>query len=220
MFPRCFNPRAREGRDFPCLVPAVIVATFQSTRPRRARLESTSCRASWCCFNPRAREGRDGRQARVAATRWRFNPRAREGRDGEEIPTEINLEGFNPRAREGRDPASRWATVNVQSFQSTRPRRARLQIMFGVCGGCAVSIHAPAKGATRWCWRPRSPPPKFQSTRPRRARLGRVAPLREGQAVSIHAPAKGATSRAARCGRSRRFNPRAREGRDSSSVGR
>src|SRR5262249_38749707 len=58
--------------------------------------------------------------------------------------------------------------------------------------GC-VSIHAPAKGAT-----------------------GAALVLERGIAVSIHAPAKGATPKPVFAStQGRRFDPRAREGRDS-----
>ena len=56
---RCFNPRAREGRDRSALQPMY-----------RAK-----------CFNPRAREGRDSISLPPAAGSGSFNPRAREGRD-------------------------------------------------------------------------------------------------------------------------------------------
>ena len=76
---------------------------------------------------------------------------------------------FNPRAREGRD-LSRDAQ----------------------CRRCAVSIHAPARGATIF-------------------RGGSAADSR----LSIHAPARGATMCSASLRRhDRNFNPRAREGRD------
>ena len=98
-----------------------------------------------------------------------FNPRAREGRD---LLLQLGLlckACFNPRAREGRD------TGEILMFRTYQ-----------------VSIHAPARGATRVaCWSCDADP------------------------VSIHAPARGATWRALinwealRC-----FNPRAREGRD------
>ena len=57
---RCFNPRAREGRD-------------------SYRYEET---LNSLCFNPRAREGRDRPTIRVIFPSSGFNPRAREGRDG------------------------------------------------------------------------------------------------------------------------------------------
>src|SRR5690606_5208696 len=76
--------------------------------------------------------------------------------------------GFNPRAREGRDPTGSPGGVLPTLFQSTRPRRARLYSKAGVTASKDVSIHAPAKGATR----------------PTRRMFG------SGR-VSIHAPAKG-----------------------------
>ena len=103
-----------------------------------------------------------------------------------------------------------------QSFQSTRPRRARLGKDPDVVACIHVSIHAPAEGATPglavmapWstCFNPRArggrdncQSPRetermlFQSTRPRRARR------RQGSMCTY---------------RSRCFNPRARGGRDT-----
>ena len=80
----------------------------------------------------------------------------------------------------------------AQEFQSTRPRGARLQERRGRRAGRAVSIHAPARGATGrgWCWMRRSP--CFNP----RAREGRDG------------------SSACTATRRPRFNPRAREGRD------
>ena len=58
---RCFNPRARGGRD---------------------RLLGRGARSGPKCFNPRARGGRDPSGSSASATRHsRFNPRARGGRD-------------------------------------------------------------------------------------------------------------------------------------------
>ena len=55
-----------------------------------------------------------------------------------------------------------------------------------------ISIHAPAKGATK---RPTMlmTQLRFQSTHPRRVRPALVNALREAFPISIHAPAKGAT---------------------------
>ncbi len=80
---RCFNPRAREGRDNrPKPSPRASIR-FQSTRPRGARHS--------------LRQVADGRPVR-------FNPRAREGRDPTSSPRPACVHRFNPRAREGRDP--------------------------------------------------------------------------------------------------------------------
>ena len=128
------------------------------------------------------------------------------------------LASFNPRAREGRDPKPLPTKPPNSLFQSTRPRGARLGRVERVISGAEVSIHAPARGATRnsflttgcaSCFNPRAREgrdlltlcplclsSKFQSTRPRGAR---PAPDLSG-IVCIS------------------FNPRAREGRDLANA--
>ena len=120
---------------------------------------------------------------------------------------------FNPRARAGRDLKRKSDATYT-----------------------GVSIHAPARGATRTGLRNVSRE-RFQSTRPRGARpVGDVK--RRACAVSIHAPARGATSSSTRSilthlvsihapargatgayslfnDPTNRFNPRARAGRDA-----
>ena len=148
----------------------------------------------------------------------RFNPRAREGRDPPHLPKSISDDGFNPRAREGRDLVlpivwtQMLVSIHAPARGATRGRQPFLEAP-------AVSIHAPARGATR----------------------GRQ-PFLEAPAVSIHAPARGATldvvngafrttmfqstrPRGARLYLSSIFrfvevcfNPRAREGRDLPSF--
>jgi len=56
---RCFNPRARVGRDARPQCGTLVVGLFQSTRPRGARQSSASWRSGSGSFNPRARVGRD-----------------------------------------------------------------------------------------------------------------------------------------------------------------
>jgi len=174
---QCFNPRARVGRD----------ASFCSRSSTRA------------CFNPRARVGRDDIQlgkvgnglfVSIHAPAWGATPIAccfyRPSRC------------FNPRARVGRDRAVLWGMNKSGEFQSTRPRGARLQGTalsasqrrfnprarvgrdeasgMGLDLRLAVSIHAPAWGATR---APGlfAPSARFQSTRPRGARPRVYNPL-------------------------------------------
>ena len=121
-----------------------------------------------------------------------FNPRAREGRDLWRYlsqPVTEKFQSTRPRgARLYRPELYEWA----RSFQSTRPRGARLGEGDGFHGFVVVSIHAPARGATR-----------------------NPLPTRRWRGVSIHAPARGATSCDGRASTTRSgFNPRAREGRD------
>ena len=85
-----------------------------------------------------------------------------------------SLANFNPRSREGSDGAAHQQRCTHQ----------------------AISIHAPAKGATRMSF----------SEKPY-------------SSISIHAPAKGATTSAPKSSRkSRKINPRSREGSDRRST--
>ena len=78
--------------------------------------------------------------------------------------------GFNPRAREGRD--FRWpvTTTKTGAFQSTRREGRDVLQRQRLDRNVIVSIHAPARGATR-----------------------AVHALPAPCLVSIHAPARGAT---------------------------
>ena len=142
-----------------------------------------------------------------------FNPRAREGRDElRELIRDTLREFQSTRPRGARRTAMTRRGCCVK-FQSTRPRGARLRLNMSINGTLsfnpraregrddrhtlwryqdAVSIHAPARGATTPLRRSRSRR-GFQSTRPRGARRfersAKFAPL----LVSIHAPARGAT---------------------------
>ena len=57
-----------------------------------------------------------------------FNPRARVGRDDPSPANRPRPGCFNPRARVGRDIIFRGRTLGKATFQSTRPRGARLEV--------------------------------------------------------------------------------------------
>ena len=150
IWPMCFNPRARVGRDRWALIVAATLGQH---------------------FNPRARVGRDSWTALTREGVWEFQstrPRgARPSRPRRpttpetvsihapawgataECPINAGTNGsFNPRARVGRDVV--MATVVPLSN--------------------GVSIHAPAWGATNFCRAAVMRRMTFQSTRPRGAR--------------------------------------------------
>ena len=56
---RCFNPRARMGRDSVASSPFVAFSKFQSTRPHGTRRRGAGPPPEDTGFNPRARMGRD-----------------------------------------------------------------------------------------------------------------------------------------------------------------
>ena len=181
----CFNPRPRTGATLnhsegsnPCL--------FQSTPPHGVRRRPTTTRRPARSFNPRPRTGGDRRPHAHPAVQIQpcFNPRPRTGGDPSPSCTTAATgchRGFNPRPRPGGD-----SPVHIAG----RP-----------CVGMAVSIHAPARGATaiRAHGGAKSPTDvEFQSTPPHggrpKLRMGAVAPMRH------------------------RFNPRPRTGGDRDAL--
>ena len=96
----------------------------------------------------------------------RFNPRSRTGSDRKvEIGTTIYL-GFNPRSRTGSDPRYGGFDVTPISFN---PRSRTGSDEAPICGldlFIAVSIHAPARGATLLGQHTRLFRFRFQSTLP------------------------------------------------------
>ena len=56
---------------------------------------------------------------------------------------------FNPRSREGSDHIRLIMVIRILVFQSTLPRRERLNVSADYLLDLDISIHAPAKGATR-----------------------------------------------------------------------
>ena len=143
-----FNPRSREGSDrggFKCI----------HTR---------------YYFNPRSREGSDGAKPREIADAFDFNPRSREGSDYLILVSILLIKDFNPRSREGSDERGIGSVDKRKRFQSTLPRGERPCRSCFPCRLPEISIHAPARGATRYHHRQRPSP-----------------------LISIHAPARGAT---------------------------
>ena len=174
------------------------MAAFQSTRPRGARRAVSHGHASsgWR-FNPRARAGRDhatcARYSHIDCDVSIHAP-AR-GATLHHRRTVRSMQMFQSTRPRGARRATARPIGKTQLFQSTRPRGARRHVAQPSTNVIVVSIHAPARGATR-SW-----PPlaigfrRFQSTRPRGARPVQRGILPGCLRVSIHAPARGATVR-------------------------
>ena len=77
-----------------------------------------------------------------------FNPRSRGGSDMGRASKALTLMDFNPRSRGGSDVF--WPSLSVMFllFQSTLPRRERRMVRKADRNSMAISIHAPAEGAT------------------------------------------------------------------------
>ena len=143
-----------------------------------------------------------------------FNPRSREGSDVSAFCLGRGQNGFQSTLPRGERHAVRNKNVRFVVFQSTLPRGERLSSCG--CSGLlsCISIHAPARGATkagvtgvivRADFNPRSREGSdaaqeavkiandaFQSTLPRGERPDVAVPYNHIK-ISIHAPARGAT---------------------------
>ena len=219
---RCgYLRRSREGSDYTTINLYFVSHVFQSTLPRRERRPANGrFRCAPPHFNPRSREGSDSTlcggnlflicisihaPAKGATSdassgsigRSYFNPRSREGSDQAAAKESRGGGNFNPRSREGSDVG-----------------RCNLERL------TAISIHAPAKGATRELRDADEWEVLFQSTLPRRER--HPAPLpshplqhfnprsREGSDHQHKPHQRHDTTH---------FNPRSREGSDRPSNG-
>ena len=187
-----FNPRSREGSDSHAEFDICRAPAFQSTLPRRERLiffagcdilslisihapakGATLLRSGSYLlqinFNPRSREGSDTDSGWKQNDFADFNPRSREGSDGLSGRLQTSSNDFNPRSREGSDHQSSLTTFSCVYF-NPRSREGSDLLLRERRRHAFISIHAPAKGATRKC------PKVFRR-----------------HIISIHAPAKGAT---------------------------
>ena len=101
-----------------------------------------------------------------------FNPHSHEGSDRFISECGDTDYDFNPHSHEGSDGYLNTNMKEVTVFQSTLPRRERLQAPLNVYQTRKISIHTPTKGATE-----------------------KLAEKERINKISIHTPTKGATIR-------------------------
>ena len=121
-------------------------------------------------FNPRTREGCDIQSTltRLALTLFQStHPRRVRQASNQSIMTAAIFQSTHPRRVRPSSPPSKFIRC---IFQSTHPRRVRPNHRVLHTAGRSISIHAPAKGATKL-----------------------YIDALGGKSISIHAPAKGAT---------------------------
>jgi len=236
----CFNPRPRVGGDFRRSVAGAFDCVFQSTPPRGGRHSGHARHRQRPSFNPRPRVGGDLDTTHITLRVRTFQstpPRGGRHVVSREWAKVFQFQSTPPRG--GRRHCANGLSPVELGFQSTPPRGGRRHHAIGLSihplrfnprprvGGdqerrgvgrpFAVSIHAPAWGATTGRWhgprpgrsfnpRPRvggdfsgrhssTQPCLFQSTPPRGGRQPRGCSDVHAQRVSIHAPAWGATIR-------------------------
>ena len=148
---RDFNPRSHEGSDMP-------------EYDRMRDLDN---------FNPRSHEGSDSSKIGQNSDTFRISIHApTKGATSSSFHSGIRFLYFNPRSHEGSDIYAGASMTSLPIFQSTLPRRERLQIVLLFRIPHCISIHAPTKGATSFS--------DVDGTKFK---------------ISIHAPTKGATTK-------------------------
>ncbi len=214
--PRMFQSTPlREGRQGNSGVIAAFVE-FQSTPLREGRPGAHAVPWAWRFQSTPLREGRHRLSGHAAAKREFQSTPLREGRRADDIYNALRmLVSIHAPAR-GATMRAEAMKIGLIEFQSTplregrhggHHRDARADLRFNP-RPCArgdtradgevrqidcVSIHAPARGATR-TGRHSTRVLRFQSTPLREGRPGRQRRRGARARVSIHAPARGATS--------------------------
>ena len=211
---RSFNSRTREGCDTLADQGKVRMVMFQFTHPRGVRRANTSISALQDAFQFTHPRGVRLCRWLMSLGVWRVSIHAPARGATSVFWARADLEMFQFTHPRGVRPISYWYLSNILGFQFTHPRGVRRSfpsstaspLMFqfthprGVRLLCsrttgaetAVSIHAPARGAT-----------------------GQLDSFCPANVVSIHAPARGATRpRSMAVLMPSSFNSRTREGCD------
>ncbi len=132
-------------------------------------------------------------------------------------PSCFHRRNFNPRSREGSDHRQGREGSEEGQFQSTLPRRERQIGPSRKIFAIAISIHAPAKGATlslnRTCVFN-----QFQSTLPRRERQLTTCIVVSQLIFQSTLPRRERPQKVASSSDSTYFNPRSREGSDKQAF--
>ena len=144
-------------------------------------------------FNPRSRMGSDDHAVALRGGDVLFQSTLPHGERRDLVPSIVALrENFNPRSRMGSDGVIGLKLTLHERFQSTLPHGERPPLYLRPLQAQAISIHAPAWGATTALQRSFINI-LFQSTLPHGERLTGVCGHDVGPWISIHAPAWGAT---------------------------
>ena len=125
------------------------------------------------------------------------------------------VDDFNPRSREGSDKNMMTGLYRYAIFQSTLPRGERLSKLVRFNLKKFISIHAPARGATKERYDIIGKQFGISIHAPARGATRKTFWKTHRHRISIHAPARGATQGTSKDrSNDRNFNPRSREGSD------
>ena len=145
----------------------------------------------WRRFNPRPRAGGDRWVVRGSVRYGCFNPRPRAGGDLRLLLPACPARSFNPRPRAGGD-VDRVGCRPADDVSIHAPARGATRAVKAVAWTALVSIHAPARGATE----AQGLAEQLQHVSihaPARGATETILQAGFARVVSIHAPARGAT---------------------------
>ena len=145
----CFNPRTRVGCDSHAAFGKLIAFVVSIHAPAwGATPDIPAFTSPISRFNPRTRVGCDHVWGDDMPDEGRFQSTHPRGVRLHPDSPPLGQMGFNPRTRVGCDRASEGRIPISMRFQSTHPRGVRRPANAPVSRASAVSIHAPAWGAT------------------------------------------------------------------------
>ena len=143
-----FNPRLREGGDVNLSHDNFVKSISIHASAKEATLFTLIFIFPQIYFNPRLREGGDYRfSIQIQQLLISIHASAKEATLNSAVL--VNWCNFNPRLREGGDIDAIKPDTYMRLFQSTPPRRRRLENLTETIGSNEISIHASAKEATR-----------------------------------------------------------------------
>ena len=190
-----FNPRSREGSDEHQTACFRDSDQFQSTLPRGERRCSQG--RAYSAFRISIHAPARGATSQAAIKDLidiDFNPRSREGSDRKDSLSDNSLNIFQSTLPRGERLKSYQKIQNKKIFQSTLPRGERRFSDTFIGISVAISIHAPARGATVNLLRCILCPAMISIHAPARGATGFEKTFKDNFHISIHAPARGATS--------------------------
>ncbi len=122
-----------------------------------------------------------------------FNPRSRKGSDIPLLSLHTYRLYFNPRSRKGSDQQHSPLPISTYCISIHAPARGATKACVNACNYIHISIHAPARGATSVF---HSIICLYNNFNPRSRKGSDAFALAVSAylAISIHAPARGATS--------------------------
>ena len=130
----------------------------------------------------------------------------------------LRLSYFNPRSREGSDDSTDSNDILHFVISIHAPAKGATKDMISFSKSIIISIHAPAKGATSLL-EPSNDSEVISIHAPAKGATGGLYSLSTINTISIHAPAKGATHQTTlKYLLITYFNPRSREGSDDSGA--